>query len=844
MRKLHKWQILELVKTIKEAQTEGRKEDCRQLAQGTYNYICNIGLRSSQTAELLKEYLEMLNVGVIGETSHEILTERLNHIRFSAQSEFQANKIEVVFLSYKASMSDSLESIYFAARNDSNCNAYWIPIPYFDRRPDGTLGEMHYEGPECYTDSIVATDWRNYNIKAQRPDIIFTFNPYDGGNHVTSVHPDFYCERLRNLTELFVYVPYFVSSETANALAEHFCISAGSVYAHRVIVQSEKIRSDYIRAQKNHFGDKLDDAIGRPEDRFVALGSPKFDKVINSKRKDFALPETWSNLIGNKKVILYNSSLGTILLDTEQYLSKIRSVLDTFRKRKDIVLWWRPHPLSDATYKSMRPHIMIEYKKIVADYLQDGWGIFDDTPDLHRALAWTDAYYGDISSLVALYECTKKPIMIQSLWNFEDLKNTLSFENLCDDGNFYWFSVSQVNALFQMDKTTRQIDFIGSFPNENLVCYRLFYQLTYKDKKIYFAPLNAKNIAVFDIDANSFSSVPIKQAHQHLSGNNSFLDQVKFIFVTSFNNWIFIIPFAYPAIIRYNVESDNIDYFDDFLTLFQPFIIPSLPAIFSRGCKIDNYLFATSYNGNALLAFNMETCKSKIYRVGSNNNAYSVMCHHDGFLWLMPRNNGPIVKWKPHTSLYEEFSSLPPDFKGDNYSFIALIYSQYYLWAFPAGANIVLRIDPNTGNAEKAEIFQQECKAHRNPNTPRFSMAHSDGDTIIAQSGRGNLITYNCKTGEYKTETIRLSEKAKASLIPNLLQTMAASGIEHSRDSLSRLLRENSVLTLDALIDCLLLDDNTGGTLPPENATPLDRQRTAGEAIYRYCIGCLRKGSE
>ena len=51
-------------------------------------------------------------------------------------------KKEMVFLPYKASMWDSLESIWRAAYEDrEHCNAYVIPIPYADRNPDGSVKE-------------------------------------------------------------------------------------------------------------------------------------------------------------------------------------------------------------------------------------------------------------------------------------------------------------------------------------------------------------------------------------------------------------------------------------------------------------------------------------------------------------------------------------------------------------------------------------------------------------------------------------------------------------------------------------------------------------------------------
>ena len=52
------------------------------------------------------------------------------------------DKKEIAFMPYKASMWDSLESVYLAAREDKNCEAYVVPIPYFDRKADKTLGTM------------------------------------------------------------------------------------------------------------------------------------------------------------------------------------------------------------------------------------------------------------------------------------------------------------------------------------------------------------------------------------------------------------------------------------------------------------------------------------------------------------------------------------------------------------------------------------------------------------------------------------------------------------------------------------------------------------------------------
>lgn len=65
--------------------------------------------------------------------------------------------------------------------------------------------------------------------------------------------------------------------------------------------------------------------------------------------------------------------------------------------------------------KSMRPGILQRYMQIKNRYIYEGWGIYDDTADMDRAVVISDAYYGDASSIVQLYQKTGKPIMHQNI---------------------------------------------------------------------------------------------------------------------------------------------------------------------------------------------------------------------------------------------------------------------------------------------------------------------------------------------------------------------------------------------------------------------------------------------
>ena len=139
------------------------------------------------------------------------------------------------------------------------------------------------------------------------------------------------------------------------------------------------------------------------------------------KREEQEIPEDWLRLMKKpdgsmKKVILYNTSVVSLLNQEQKMIDKIKDVLEVFKECKDdVTLLWRPHPLIKATLDSMIPELAKQYEEIVRTYRAEGWGIYDDTPDMDRAIIISDAYYGDGSSIVQLYETLEKPIMIQNV---------------------------------------------------------------------------------------------------------------------------------------------------------------------------------------------------------------------------------------------------------------------------------------------------------------------------------------------------------------------------------------------------------------------------------------------
>lgn len=406
-------------------------ETCQQRAIDFGTFIEEEEGEGHPTVKLLEEFCEVLyeihediqsDRGLSAQSATARLSSAVNRIYDSAQKDITIQKL-VLFLPYNASMWDSLESVWKRENADPNTTALVIPIPYFDKNPDGSVKEVHYDGAQFPKD-VPVVSYEEFDFEREHPEEVYIHNPYDDLNYVTSVHPYFYSENIKKFADKLIYIPYFVLAEPDmdnQEVLEHikgFALTKGVVNADEVILQSEKMKEAYVRALTEHFGE---DSRQTWENKIKGTGSPKFEKILSMKREEQEIPESWQKIIKkpdgtNKKIIFYNTSVVAILNMEQKMIDKIKDVLEVFKEcQDDVALLWRPHPLIQATLDSMVPEIAEQYKAIVEKYKKEGWGIYDDTSDMDRAIIISDAYYGDGSSIVQLYEKLEKPIMIQNV---------------------------------------------------------------------------------------------------------------------------------------------------------------------------------------------------------------------------------------------------------------------------------------------------------------------------------------------------------------------------------------------------------------------------------------------
>jgi len=746
---------------------------CQESAIQIGNNIEEIEGEGTYVVKLLEEYCELIYQVSVAlsnqQKTNKILrrtTNILTKISDCINYDLHDTEKEIVFFTYKAAMWDSLESVWRAVKEDGNSDCYVIPIPYYDKNADGTLGQMHYEDGE-YPEYVHLTSWQQYNVAQRHPDVVFINNPYDAHNFVTSVHPDYYAKELIKYTEMLIYIPYFVCLDD---VPRHFCVNAGTIHADKVIVQSEEVRRTYIEEfHKLEIENNCVGKFGKAEEKFLALGSPKFDKVINTKKEDIVVQDDWNKLIYNqdgtqKKVILYNTSIASLLSAKVEYLNKLKCVLKIFEERKDVVLLWRPHPLSEATCLSMRPELLEEYQEIIRQYMQSNYGIYDASSDVNRAMAISDGYYGDMSSLVACYGVIGKPFLIQNVQSLSGEENkSLNFEDCLIENNSMWFAATNYNGLFKYNITSDKTEFMGKFPNEDSSGERLYGSLVkYKDY-IVFSPMRAKEIAVYNIVTLEFEKYQLNKTEQKYNEDG------KFNPIVVYENYVFICVEECAAIVKLDLDTKEITYYDEWYYNERKnidFDKDDNPLFGKDICIIENSFYLASCKHNAVFKFDMKMCEGKYIRVGNDEWSYEGICYDGENIWLSPHTNGPIVRWNPGSDNYQKFEDYPMDFQHGQYDFFSCIYAKPYVWLISGQANLSIKVHTDTGSMEMCnwEIVGTNTKKYKHWHFNYFFAKPIENQKLLVLNAYNKLIKCNFEGQIEEERFIIIPEKIAVEL--------------------------------------------------------------------------------
>ena len=338
------------------------------------------------TVKLMEQYCEAifqlhteLNQGSLPELA--MLSNFEKKFADSVDQELKEKKV-VVFVPYKASLWDAMESVWRTAMEDEDKEVYVVPTPYYYKDAYGRAKteEPRYE-TEGYPEDAVLTGYEEFDFSVIHPDTVVIQCPYDEYNYGMTVHPFFYAKNLKKYTEQLVYIPAFVMDEIgpeddrARETLKSYCNMPGVVYADKVIVQSEQMRDVYIELLTEFAGE---DTKAIWEDKICGLGSPVFDQKPQEK-EEVDVPEKWLPVLRKadgswKKIVLYSTSSSALIRHGQRMIEKMENVLQMFQQyQDDIALLWRPDECMKAIKENIErtfieKDILQQYEEIVNQY--------------------------------------------------------------------------------------------------------------------------------------------------------------------------------------------------------------------------------------------------------------------------------------------------------------------------------------------------------------------------------------------------------------------------------------------------------------------------------------------
>lgn len=699
MRRRQQRQMLDFVDSLHQAHEEIRDamkksaalarqmlSECQEFAVDLGESIEAIEGEGHITVSYVEEYCEALfriyedisNRQMNINKSYKILRKKLLKIENSIRNDIDI-RTEVVFFPYKASMWDSLESIYLAAKEDASCDAYCVPIPYFELNQDRGPGQMHYEGNE-YPENIEVTDWQEYDLEERKPDAVFIHNPYDHYNFVTSVHPRYYSDNLKKYTDNLVYVPYYI---TSGGMSEAQKLCPAYIHADYIVIQAPVFR--------NYFDERI------PDGKFLPLGSPKVDRVIRKCQDPPEAPEEWQNKMAGKKVYFYNTSISEALANTEVFLKKMRYVFQCFEGRKDSCLLWRPHPLLEATFRSMRPQYQEAYDTLRKEYVANGTGILDTSADIENAIALSDAYIGEAgTSVTALFGVAGKPVFILDHHICREPEEGDWQKEIRIGFNFAEqdrFTIIQGNKLYSSEPYQYDYHYLCELSDD---LYGNYYSLVIEIGCKKYACCSSKSQ---DILVIGNEGVERKIELEHREG-----EFPAFSVAWKYEHYLLLIPLKYDSIVRYDTITDEVRYFKENVDMFTG--QRNGEAMTAGSWIYQGILYIASPVGGMVCELDIRSGKAKVVELPvRTKGGWNCLAEYDNEMWLLPYEGREITRWDPLTGEVREYGELPEGFAcinpisgaQDECPFQSFVFYGNSMYLTPLWGNMHLRLDLSTG---------------------------------------------------------------------------------------------------------------------------------------------------
>lgn len=284
-------------------------------------------------------------------------------------------------------------------------------------------------------------------------------------------------------------------------------------------------------------------------------------------------------------------------------------------------------------------------------------------------------------------------------------KRPLFFENIYDDGEYFWFTEYDFNSLFRMNKINHIVEHIGIFPGEKFVQEKLYISTVVCNQKMYFAPYSANEIAVYDLRENQFEKIqiPIPKHNYRLNW-----EKMKFFKVIAVKDKVYFIPDHYPGILCYDTQTGDFCCFDDWIDRIEKKRKSDWGYFFSYA-EVNGKIYLPCACVDAIIIF--DTISQKSEALFTQDTDYG--CKYMGvflinhYFYLISAD-GNITKRKLNSENEEIKQISLPKSKDEGVEFYPIIYWNKWIYLFPLKNDEVYKINTDTDEVKIDKMFDKE----------------------------------------------------------------------------------------------------------------------------------------
>lgn len=387
-------------------------------------------------------------------------------------------------------------------------------------------------------------------------------------------------------------------------------------------------------------------------------------------------PGDWKEIVKGKKVILYNTSVSNMLQGKEKHIKKMKWVFQVFQRHPEVVLWWRPHPLELSTIESMIPSLTTEYVEMRKDYKDKRIGVLDESADLHRAIAVSDAYYGDWSSVSQLYKAAGKPVLYADDAITRVTPTAFLPITFCVKEEGIWFIQCNSNKLIMVDRFTYEVKKIISIPFEPPFHGRDYnYHMVDIGNSLLILLGKSRRIYEYEIETDVISE------HQPQIDNFTFVSKI----VIEKDNRLLMFPYRNNMILEYDYCTNAVnrrEFGRNGISLSQCFE------------KSDAKVFFADKESNALYQYDIISGSHVVIQIGEEDSRYWGVKKACNCFVLPNIEKKAITLWNEETGEITVLTDFPEKYTClDGMAYLDMFKKDGYIYIFPFYANMILKID-------------------------------------------------------------------------------------------------------------------------------------------------------